>query len=187
MWNMVPAWAAEMLCHARGGIFQPWFQVQSPSLRTSIIFPVSQQYPSLTSILKKGLFFYSLGSLKLSKAAGAGESSQLVQPGQMSITLDPQGLIIAHLALSFASPGLALSLSWLTICLIISMKMTGNTYCRAQKLCFSHRENLSLHYCSSWRVLMCFAMNWETWCICMAGEDYCLYFPDDKLWHREVK
>lgn len=49
--------------------------------------------------------------LKLSQAAGAGESSQLVRPDQMFIFPDPQGLIIAHLALIFLSPRLALSIS----------------------------------------------------------------------------
>lgn len=52
-----------------------------------------------------------MASLKLSQAAGAGESSQLVRPDQMFILPDPQGLIIAHLTLSVLSLGLALSIS----------------------------------------------------------------------------
>lgn len=52
-----------------------------------------------------------MASLKLSQAAGAGESSQLVGPDQMFILPDPQGLITAHLSLSFLSLGLPLSIS----------------------------------------------------------------------------
>lgn len=76
-----------------------------------IIFPHFQQHLLFDQHPQKGIIFFSVASLKLSQAAGAGESSQLVRPDQMFILPDPQGLFIAHLTLSFLSLGLALSIS----------------------------------------------------------------------------